>query len=121
MRTIVFDANAIARISEETAKDTRGAGSVYWTRPRSNNGVLAVSGLGNGASFGGFSGQRHLIFFYTPRLQDVLTRHESRCHKATAHNPRTGLVEEVQHHENDLLWEQRAQQLCGLLAKDIKI
>jgi hypothetical protein len=33
------------RTSEATTRETRGAGSVYWTRPRSNIGARAVEGL----------------------------------------------------------------------------
>lgn len=35
----------MARTSEATTRETRGAGSVYWTRPRSNIGARAVDGL----------------------------------------------------------------------------
>ena len=36
----------MARTSEATTRETRGAGSVYWTRPNSNIGAMAFEGAG---------------------------------------------------------------------------
>jgi hypothetical protein len=42
---MALEDSPMARTSEATTRDTRGAGSVYWTRPRSIIGAGAVEGL----------------------------------------------------------------------------
>jgi hypothetical protein len=42
---MTLEDSPMARTSEATTRKTRGAGSVYWTRPRSIIGARAVEGL----------------------------------------------------------------------------
>jgi hypothetical protein len=45
IRTMTLEDSPMARTSEATTRETRGAGSVYWTGPRSNIGARDFVGV----------------------------------------------------------------------------